>query len=140
MNQEFDDLESDLDSLRPRQPSERVRRGIADRLAQEPTQPATARSRIWRIALVALALATSIAVVFYSLRPSGQSPEAVPDPIVTVEPTETTPPPTWLAYRQVLGRSDEGLDDLLDHHGVSLLTSGQQAEDFGSLYQELLPN
>jgi hypothetical protein len=140
MNQAFDDLESELRSLRPRPPSDRVRRGIADRLAQEPVHTATARTRAWRIALVALALAASVVVVIYSSRPREKGPDAIPGPVVVVEPTETTPPPTWLAYRQVLGQSDESLDDLLDQHGASLLTSGQQSSDSGSLYQELLPN
>jgi len=140
MNQTFDDLESELRSLRPRQPSDRVRRGIADRLAQEPAQTATAGTRVWRIALAAVALAASVAVVVFLWRQPAKEPDIVPGPLVVVEPTDTAPPPTWLAYRQVLGRSDESLDDLLDHHGDSLLTSGQQSLDIGSLYQELLPN
>ena len=86
MNQAFDDLESELRSLGPRQPSDRVRRGIADRLAQEPAQTPTARTRVWRIGLAALALAAGVAIVVYSWWPSEQESDALPSPVVAVEP------------------------------------------------------
>lgn len=140
MNPEFDDLESELRSLRPRQPFGRVRRGIADQLAQEPVRTASVKARTWQIALAALVVAASVAVIVFLSRQPVKQPDIAPGPSVVVETTDTVPPSTWLAYRQVLGRSDESLDDLLDYHGASLLTSGQQSLDSGSLYQELLPN
>lgn len=140
MNREFDDLESELSSLRPRQPSDGVRRGIADRLAREPSRTTTASTRVWRIAIVAVALAASVVIVAYSWRPWEDVPAPAPNPIARVEQVDTAPPPTWMAYRQVLGTSDESLDELLDHHGTNLLTSGEKPQNLGSLYQELLPN
>jgi len=85
-------------------------------------------------------LAATVVIVAYSWRPWEDGPAPVPNPIADIEEIDTTPPPTWMAYRQVLGRSDESLDELLDYHGASLLTSGESSTDLGSLYHELLPN
>ncbi len=133
-----DELESELGSLRPRQPSERVRRGIAHRLAEPP--PRVVTRALWAWSGAALALAASV-VIAVSLWPRAENaPNVRRNPIVAgsnpMKPDEL--PPTLLAYYQVFRESDEKLDTLLDRHGAILLTAGNGAADSGSLWKEML--
>jgi hypothetical protein len=144
MNKSLDELESELRSLRPTAPSERVRRGITGQLASGRRPTARTNAWVWGALALAIAAGLTAAIVYWpaakEVRPPGPG-----DDMVQARPemdpwTEVHPPPTLLAYHQVLGESEASLDDLLNRHAASLLVGGDAGSEFGSLVREVDQN
>lgn len=150
MNKSFDELESELRSLRPEPPSVRVRSGIAEQLSGRSHVTTGSRAWVRGVAALAIAAGVTVAVIFWpgidDFQPPGHGPEdvvQVPNgdlPQDVDPPTAMHPPPTWLAYRHQLGESMESLDELLDIHATSLLASGPSSAEAGSLFQDFYQN
>ncbi len=117
MNESFDDLERELQSLRPRQPSPQLRTKIEDRLA------APLIVRQWRMVLAAaacMAVAGTLIVLFS--RPAA-SPIREPDPppmVIQTPPIDSTKP-SLIAYQRALRESEQSLSDLLDAHAAAAI-------------------
>ncbi len=135
------DVESELRSLLPNAPSDRVLDSITSQLAPTRRTMRWENARAWRA--VALAVAASIAVAVWWWPQPGKIPGPSPSlPIVDRQPQETAdmPPPTMLAYQHVWGHSPEELDELLDRHAASFLVGGPPSDDIGSLYRDVMSN
>ena len=118
MNEPYDPLESELESLRPRGVSPDLQRRIAERLAA--THPERARLS-WSPALAGALAAACLAAVLFGW--SGRDSELTendpqpPAPIVVNGNSK----PTVLAYRRALAQSSGALDALLDNHAARTL-------------------
>lgn len=156
MNKSFDELESELRSLRPNAPSDRVRRGITEQLSATPQTGMKNNAWVWGAVAVAIAAAVTFAIVSWpgpdEIHPPGhgvpivdQSPDVKPPTDVKPPPDVDTPiemhlPPTWLAYRHRLNESVESLDELLDEHANSLLAGDPSTADTDLLFDEVYQN
>ena len=141
MNGTRRDMESELRSLLPKAPSDRVLNSIASQLA--PTMRTTRWGNAQAWGAVALAVAASIAIAVSWWPQPGKIPTPSPAlPIVDRQPQGPLemPPPTMLAYQHVLRQSPEELNELLDGHAASLLVAGSPSDGIGSLYRDLMPN
>jgi hypothetical protein len=149
MNNPRHDLESELRSLRPQAPSDRVHRGIAEQLAATARVRAVNNFWAWGGAALAVAAGLTALVIFWpgptkkAAAPGAQIvvvPEEVkPPPRVDPLP-EAPPPPTWMAYRHELSESVESFDALLDKHAASLLGGGPSGPGSGPLFQKIYQN
>ncbi len=135
------DMESELRSLLPKAPSDRVLHNIASQLG--PTRRATHWGNAWAWGAVALAVAASIAVAVLWWPQSGKIPGPSPSlPVVDWQPQgpPEMPPPTMLAYQHVWRQSPDELNKLLDRHAANLLVAGSPSDHVESLYRDLMPN
>ena len=135
------DIESELRSLLPKAPSDRMLNSIASQLAPTRRTMRWANAWTWGAAVLVVAAGITAAVLWWP------EPREIPGPSpslpVVDRPTQghpELPPPTMLAYQQVVGQSPDGLDELLDRHAASLLVAGSPADNVGSLYQNLMRN
>jgi hypothetical protein len=137
------EMESELQSLRPRPLSDPARDDIARQLASTQRKERPSSPWIWRS--VALAVAASIAFAAFLLPrsedESGRSASLQPvridrSAVAVVEHV----PPTMLAYGRVFDQSLDDLDQLLDRHAATLLVAGSPSDDIGSLYADVFVN
>ena len=117
MNAEFDPLEEELRSLRPRDPSPELKQRIAHELAISPT--ASRRSAPRHFA-VAIALAASLlAAAFFIRQDNRETIEAEPplaQPSVAAA-FDATLPSVW-QFHNAVNRSAGELDAVLDQHAA----------------------
>jgi hypothetical protein len=102
-----DELERELESLRPSPPSPELRRRIGRRVVRQ------GRRRLW--IGIALAAAAAAVLIGLSVRPQpappGQLPPSLPE-------AAAVPPPSVLAYQHAFAESSAALDALLDEQAV----------------------
>ncbi len=123
MNEAHDPLETELQALRPHEPSLELRQRIADRLASlVPLRSRRLRrSVIWGSALAAGVAAACLLVVAILLRREREvaiEPETPESPRPLLANAFDDALPTLWTYRRALAQSPEELDALLDRHAV----------------------
>ena len=121
MNTEFDPLEAELRSLRPRVPSPELRQRIAAELVQPPMKRGLGYSRPGYFVVAFAALAASILGIAVFIRPDAQ-PEIGPVPSFAESPAtaafDAALPSVW-QFRQSLNQSQADLETLLDQHAAA---------------------
>ncbi len=139
MKQKRDELESELRSLIPAAPSDRMVNGIADQLA--PAPHSTAEQPSWTFGAIAFAVAACLALVIIWYPRSTETTENPSlAPVSSQREALLAKPPTMLAYRQVLVESPDAVDELLDRHAARLLVASSSGEGMSSLLQDLMSN
>jgi hypothetical protein len=122
MNTEFDPLEAELRSLRPREPSPELQQRIAAELSSSPAAHKLLPSPQppGRFLLAAAALAASILAIALFIRHDAKQAKSEP-PVLAESPAaaafDAALPSVWQFHRS-LNQSSADLDLLLDQHAA----------------------
>jgi hypothetical protein len=120
---EFDELEKELGSIRPRQPSAELKLRIAEGLklsapSLRRTAPRRFRRRAAMIGGLAAACLAWIVIVRDRLRPPEPGPRSAAQGSQAAIAFDAESPSIW-SYRSALVRSPDSLDVVLDRHAVA---------------------
>lgn len=115
MNEQFDDLEQQLQSLRPRGASLHLRDRISNQITNQNNAPLVSPRWYAPLALAASLAISAMLIALLMLPASHLPPKAAT--IAQALPAIDSSLPSFIAYRQALSESESALAELLDKHG-----------------------
>jgi hypothetical protein len=120
MNTDYDSLEAELRSLRPRDPSPQLQQQIAAELSASAAVRLGSGSRPGHFLLAAAALAVCLLIAAVVIRPGTRRTTEVPTPLAespAAAAFDAALPSVWQLHNAI-NRSDSDLDALLDQHAA----------------------